>query len=495
MTMPLDLNTIYQLLPAVYRIRDAEIALQSGSTLDQADADQLASLLQNLLTLLPSQQQILADLQDKQQRGPLKSLIAILAEQIEVLQESLYQSYDDLFIETCQEWVVPYIGDLVGSQGLIDFPGTPYSLRAAVADTIQNRRRKGTVYGLEQLSHDVTGWPANVVEYFQILATTQFMNHIRPQNLSMADVRRADWTLPETPFDTKARTADVRSIELLRGKFNISNIGIYLWRLLPEKIENSPAYQVDGRRFKFDALGRDIPLFTMPPGEPVVNRRVTPLDVPMAISRRMLYAQFNAYYGKNLSLYIYGADAIPKRACNLADVTDAMGNVVGWAHSPADAIAIDPELGRIAFPSSLPAPEAVHGDYTYAFSAEMGGGPYSRPLTDKADSLIKVPADYVTITDAIDQANTEFAGGAVSVIIEIGNNEYYPETPAVTLPEGTSLTIRAARIYAVQCSCSTAISPSRETTRPASLSAACWWPAGPLRRRLPTGPYRICSRV
>ena len=164
---PLDLNAIYNLLPSVYRIRDANLALQSGNTLDPADAAQLAALLQNLNSLTPSEQQTLATLQDKQQRGPLKSLIAILAEQIEVLQESLYQSYDDLFIETCQEWVVPYIGDLVGSKGLSDFPGTPYSLRAAVADTIGNRRRKGTAYGLEQLAHDVTGWPANIVEYFQ----------------------------------------------------------------------------------------------------------------------------------------------------------------------------------------------------------------------------------------------------------------------------------------------------------------------------------------
>ena len=36
---------------------------------------------------------------------------------------------------------MPYIGDLVGSKGLSDFPGTPYSLRAAVADTIGNRHR------------------------------------------------------------------------------------------------------------------------------------------------------------------------------------------------------------------------------------------------------------------------------------------------------------------------------------------------------------------
>jgi hypothetical protein len=445
---PLDLDAIYKLLPAVYRIRDADLALRSGVTLDPADAEQLASLLLNLTSLTPSQQQTLALLQDKQQRGPLKSLIAILAEQIEVLQESLYQSYDDLFIETCQEWVVPYIGDLVGSEGLADFPGTPYSLRAAVANTIRNRRRKGTVYGLEQLSHDVTGWPANVVEYFQILATTQFMNHIRPQNLSMADVRNADWGLPETPFDTKARTVDVRSIAAGRGKFNIPNIGIYLWRLLAEPLENSPAFQVDARRYKFDAIGRDTQLFTLPPGTPVTNRRVTPLDVPMPISRRMLYAQFYSYYGRNLSVTIdesyAGSPPVRLRACNLSDVTDSHGHVIGWAHAPKDDIAIDPQLGRIVFPSNMPPPSAVHVKYCYGFSAEMGGGPYSRPLDDTADVLIRVPSQYPTIQAAINQAAFEFSGGASSAIIEIDNNEYYVETPDVALPAGASLAIQAA---------------------------------------------------
>ena len=137
----LDLSSLYQLIPSVYRIRDTELALQAGNNLDTADLQILQVLLANPVGLTPVQQQQLAALQEKQQRGPLKALLAILAEQIEVLQESLYQSYDDLFIETCQPWVVPYIGDLVGVKGLVDFPGAPYSVRAAVADSIANRRR------------------------------------------------------------------------------------------------------------------------------------------------------------------------------------------------------------------------------------------------------------------------------------------------------------------------------------------------------------------
>jgi hypothetical protein len=53
------------------------------------------------------------------------------------------------------------------------------SPRAEVAHTIAFRRRKGTATMLEQLARDVTGWPARVVEYFQLLGWTQNMNHIR----------------------------------------------------------------------------------------------------------------------------------------------------------------------------------------------------------------------------------------------------------------------------------------------------------------------------
>ena len=169
--MSLDLTQIYNLLPAVYRIRDAQLALQSGSGLDASDFATMQQLLASPQPLTPLQQQILTALQAKQQRGPLQSLIEILAEQIEVLQDSLVQSYDDLFIETCADWVVPYIGALVGIKGLVDVPSAGYTVRAAVADAIQNRRAKGTVPALEAIAREVTDWDANVVEFFQVLAT------------------------------------------------------------------------------------------------------------------------------------------------------------------------------------------------------------------------------------------------------------------------------------------------------------------------------------
>ena len=241
--------------------------------------------------------QTLANLQDKATRGPLKSLFAIIAEQVEVLEESLLQSYDDLFIETCQEWVVPYIGDLVAVKGLWDSPDGSFSLRAAIANTLTDRRRKGTVSVLESIARDVTNWDANVVEYFQLLATTQFMNHIRPSNLGMADIRKANWKLLNTPFDSYARRAEMRNVETTLGKYNIPNIGIFLWRIKQQRLENSPALPLDDRRFFFDAIGRNTQLITNPQPDNPDTQRATPLNVAMPISRWMLLSDFAAYNG------------------------------------------------------------------------------------------------------------------------------------------------------------------------------------------------------
>ena len=174
---PLE-GKLYDLLPAVHRIRDAE---GRGDGLVDGNL-------------------------------PLRSLLSIVAREVAVVEEDLAQLYDDLFVETCAEWVVPYIGDLVGVGGLHDLKGAA-SRRAQVANTVAYRRRKGTVAVLEGLARDATGWPAHAAEFFRVLATTQHMNHVRLSNLYAPDLRL--WEPLEyvnTPFDELSHTVDVRRI-------------------------------------------------------------------------------------------------------------------------------------------------------------------------------------------------------------------------------------------------------------------------------------------
>ncbi|MCK6494627.1 MAG: hypothetical protein L6Q34_14485, partial [Nitrospira sp.] len=81
-------------------------------------------------------------IRDAARGGPLRALLTVIAEQVDVLEADLRQLYDDQFIETCADWVVPYLGDLVGCRQLHGVTPAVASPRAEVANTIAYRRRK-----------------------------------------------------------------------------------------------------------------------------------------------------------------------------------------------------------------------------------------------------------------------------------------------------------------------------------------------------------------
>src|SRR6266480_1440771 len=104
---------------------------------------------------------------------PLRALLRVISEQVDVVEEDIARLYDNWFIETCDDWVVPYIGDLLGFE-LVHEAAQPGDVRTAegrtldkiliprseVAHTIAARRRRGTLALLEELARDVAGWPA-----------------------------------------------------------------------------------------------------------------------------------------------------------------------------------------------------------------------------------------------------------------------------------------------------------------------------------------------
>lgn len=459
--MSFDTEKLYSLLPIVYRIRDAELAERMGGLLTQSEQVELQNL-RSLSTASAKEAKRRHELEAKLECGPLKSLLSVIAEQSAVLEDNLEQLYEDFFIETCAEWVVPYIGDLVGAKGISAYPGASFTERAFIANTMAYRRRKGTLAVIEQLARDLTDWDASVVEYFQLLATTQYMNHIRRDNLSFANIGSSKLLeYVNTPFDKLARTADVRRIEPRRGKYNIPNIGIFLWRLGSYSVTNAPAYYFGDGRYLFDVLGKDTQLYTNPQTEDEISHVAEPINVPMPLSRRVLHRYLDAYYGldekgKAKSILLSEPDltdlnkfkpiAINRiTICDLSDTTDANGEVVTdvnglavWAHSPIDKIALDPVLGRIAFPvAGLPStPLALHVSYHFGFSAQMGGGEYDREPTFVGSGVkVMVPGDEPLIQDALDQIDG--SGG----IVEISESELFFETSQININSTDKKTI------------------------------------------------------
>jgi hypothetical protein len=81
---------------------------------------------------------------DLEQGEPLRALLAVVEGELERIEADTAGLYDNWFIETCDEWVVPYIGDLLGVRPIRGIPSAGVSARAYVANTIAYRRRKGT---------------------------------------------------------------------------------------------------------------------------------------------------------------------------------------------------------------------------------------------------------------------------------------------------------------------------------------------------------------
>jgi hypothetical protein len=448
--MSSDAETLFRLLPAIHRIRDAELA-EALEGLLTADEIKELKLLDSISSLSAKQQSRRNELLEKLTRGPLKALCLVFAEQLGLVEENLSQLYDDLFIETCADWVIPYIGDLIGYQTLNPLGKLQGGERAEVAHTIALRRRKGTAAVLEQLARDVTQWNARAVEFFQLLATTQYMNHLRPENCYSPDLRRWEpLTRIGSAFDSCAHTIDVRRIESKKGKYNIPNIGIFLWRLNAYRHTRSPAVSLDDQRWFISPLGHPLQLFHRPLAEEQISHLAEPVNVPEPISRRMLHKHINRYYGsaedpgpgdkqankgdnKNPSIVLYIDDEeIATSKIKVCDLSDIAGNK--WAHQPDPGFyLLDPVLGRVACPSK---PKNIVVTYHRGFSAAMGGGEYPRPLIKSSNAILEVPKDHPTLQAAIDALNGKGT-------VKITDSGRYEEALKVSVLAGQQITLIA----------------------------------------------------
>ena len=409
--MRYDSESLYALLPAIHRVRDAA------------------------------------------QGEVLKELLTVVAEQLRAVEEDIDQLYDNLFIETCADWVVPYIGDLIGYRALHGAQGTLRSSRAEVANTIAYRRGKGTAAVLEQLARDVTGWDAAAVEYFLRLATTQHLNHLRPAHACTPDLRRMEpLERLGSAFDKLPRTADVRRIASGRGRHNIPNVGLFLWRLCSHSWSSvRPVALGDARRFLFHPLAINVPLFTRAQTETAITHLAEPANVGLPLSRRELRRRSTDYYGPDKSFFIVhrialppgslGPDIVPVpveeiESCDLSDL-EADPETSAWPAGHPTKVCVDTVLGRIHFPQDQ---LEVFVAFCHGFSARLGGGEYGRLQTFAARpvAISVYPGAQPTL-----QATAEAQASRGTVEIT-DSGPFIGETPALTCAVDAQLEIRSA---------------------------------------------------
>ncbi|MBD2232787.1 phage tail protein [Phormidium tenue] len=197
-------------------------------------------------------------IRDAEQRPPgqLQHYLATVENVFGDIHANIEALYHDLFIDTCDEWVIPYIGDLLGTTHL---KGDARTLRADVADTISLRRRKGTLGAIERLTYNLTGWGIHGVELRENLLWNQHLNHQRPDAggdppYGLSTVTRftpirggtatlrdpAMLSLVNTPFDPFGHTVDVKPPALDAIRYNLPNLAIFLWRLAAYRVAVSP---------------------------------------------------------------------------------------------------------------------------------------------------------------------------------------------------------------------------------------------------------------
>jgi len=441
-----------------------------------------------LYELLP----VVHRMRDVEAGEPLRALLAVINKQVDVVEHDIARLYDNWFIETCEDWVVPYIADLIGFQPVHE-AGDPSGMDSAesrlrnkilvprreVANTLAYRRRKGTLALLEQLAAAVAGWPAVAVEFYRLLGWTQNLNHLRLDRGRTVDLRNGDaLELLGSSFEQLAQTVDIRRVTSHRtlGRHNIPSVGVFVWRLKSYSVTHAPAYcrESEGPQcFTFSLLGNDAPLYAKaePRAEP--PHITDEASVPVPIRRRALEERLAlrplttrasaTYYGNGKSIAIYAPDWPTKGAPQpilreLVIPADLSG---GRYRAQRRQVAVDPVLGRMVFPVGQLPKRGVWVTYHYGFSADMGGGEYERALSQPlAHTLYRVSKDkpasgtFDTINGALGQwrrdqqalgaGRSEVEERLRAAVIEIGDSAAYSEPLSIALEAGESLQIRAA---------------------------------------------------
>jgi len=332
---------------------------------------------------------------DIQNGQALQALMAVFEEQLDAIEDDIGVLYDDQFIETCAEAIVPYIGDLVGAN-IADHAGRLSTMRAFVGNLVGYRRRKGLPGVLAQVAHDVTGWGIRTASAASTLAGTQALNVALSSTGGTLNIRNTITlgTL-DSPSDMSSRTAEIRNprvgrpVGMQRGRYAANAFGIFVYRLAgyPVALATPVPGPTTARRgaFWFHPLGIDAPLFdwVLSPRLGEDDGQAERFSVPRPLTRAALEVWLELSPKTLPFRILYLA---PKESDKPAQVQAIEAKQMrAWDLSTwnrrgvqPDVVAIDPELGRFMFDDKQMPGGEIRVSWTYGFSADIGGGPYVR---------------------------------------------------------------------------------------------------------------------
>ena len=377
--------------------------------------------------------------------GPLREMLDRIGAGFADLRRGIDRLADNQSIETCDDWVIPYIGDLLATRLVSCLDAR--AQRLDVAKTIYYRRRSGTLGLLEELAADITGRDARAVEFFRRLGRTrhQFDPAIGPVPTyhpglapgsaviealagatsgtpagGFADLRN-DYAAHASAgaFDEYAHTADLRRGVQSAGWHNIPHLGVFVWWLyaFPIQAATPVSNGASPPCFAFDPSGRRIPLFARSNriadtaitgfGEDWIAPDEWSLPVPV---REPLWAAYpDRLYPASYSVDLAGGSAPTPR--------------------PRADVRIHPEVGTFSFTDPTDTTKPVV-DYHFGFSSRIGAGGFDERVLEVLD----LPAISASVNggSGLDAALSAIAGTAT---VEIADSLTYPGIAAnLTLP-------------------------------------------------------------
>lgn len=436
---------------------------------------------------------------DAETGGLVRTLLAAVAAELSLVETDLEQLYDSWFVETAPEWVLPYLADLVGLVGLPGDLGTEsgagVSRRGVVANTVRYRQRKGTVAVLEEVVHDVTGWPTKAVEFFSLLGTTTHVNHVRPERPAFGSLRGTSSVELEAPGLARAaltrfaHTGEVRHVDPGRtggrGRYGIPNVGLFVFPVQVYDANLTPARPV-GPTWLTHPLGRPSPWFAPPTTEREIEHLAVESDLALPLRPRRLLgllrqARVAAAADDDprplpVAVRIDGSDdPLPPhrvRVCRLEDLAtdtaDPPQVLDGWQ------VMVDPVNGRVQpYVDGDPYDAAVHGPHTIHVThasgalADVGAGTYDRSAVhervldadpfvalderrDRFDAQVRVPGGPAapgidTLDDAVAAVTAGWTGAEPggTRVVAIADQEDYSLTAPLELPADGRLVLVA----------------------------------------------------
>jgi len=357
------MERIYALLPAVYRERDAALG------------------------------------------RPLAAVCKVLELEYAHLHDDIAGLYAQWFIETCDPWVVPYLGALVGTTGIDTEVANVPTQRVRVANTLGYRSRRGIASTLASACADASGWPALPVEYVRQVVTSVNVNAVSRAGSDRGPIESATFDVGspnareslDGPFATARRSASVGAIDRPRvhgagacPDYSPRNLGIYLWRTPAYPcVGSDPGRAPDGGHFTFHPLGIDTQLLRGPVGRASPWQPPGPENVPLWVSRSLLgdwtdawrRARIEGVAPKRLpdlgfTIFVDGSP-IPPHAIYAARRGSAPREWLAELERPDGPHAVvDPERGRFVLGGVTSS--AVTLDWAWGQGGDLGGGPYPR---------------------------------------------------------------------------------------------------------------------